>query len=339
LKIALDAMGGDLAPVEPVKGAVLAAKEFDIEIALVGPEELIEAELKKHGPVPKSISVVPAADTIAMEEDRIVQAVRNRRDASINVAMTLVRQGQAQAVVSAGNTGAVMASAITFLGRVRGIERPAVATLLPYSAGSVLLLDIGANPDPKPFHLVQFAQMGSVYMEKVVGMPNPRVGLLNIGEEAVKGNELAKEAYERLVQTKDINFVGNVEGVSVHKGVVDVVVTDGFTGNIALKVGEGVADYILQQVRGAIKSSLFFVVGAVLFKPAMRRALKHLSYEEYGGANLLGVNGVVVIAHGRADAAALVNAFRVAKLASDSGLIETMRASLATAAPVEAAAP
>jgi glycerol-3-phosphate acyltransferase PlsX len=339
LKIALDAMGGDLAPAETVKAAVLAARELSIDVALVGPPDLIEAELKKQPRVPASVSVVAAGDTIAMEEDRIVQAVRSRRDASINVAMLMVHRGEAQAVVSAGNTGAVMASAITFLGRIRGIERPAVATVLPYSAGNVLLLDIGANPDPKPSHYVQFAQMGSAYMEKVGGVANPRIGLLNIGEEAVKGNEATKEAYERLAQARDINFIGNVEGVRVHKGVADVVVTDGFTGNIALKVGEGVADYILEQVRRTIKSSPFFVAGMVLFKPALKRALRHLSYEEYGGANLLGVNGVVVIAHGRADASALLNAFRVARRGAESGLIETLQASLAEAEAAPVAAP
>jgi glycerol-3-phosphate acyltransferase PlsX len=331
-------MGGDVAPQEPVKGAILAAREYGIEVALVGPEELIRAELRKHQNVPRGVEVVPSGDTIAMEEANIVQAVRSRRDASINVAMKLVHDGKAQAVVSAGNTGAVMASAITFLGRVHGVERPAVATLLPYAAGSVLLLDIGANPDPKPLHYVQFAQMGSAYMERVAGVRNPRVGLLNIGEEPNKGNDATKAAHERLSQASGINFVGNIEGVRVHKGLVDVCVTDGFTGNIALKVGEGIADYILQQVRGAIKSSLFFMVGAVLFKPAMKRALQHLSYEEYGGANLLGVNGVVVIAHGRADASALVNAFRVAKQGADSGLIESMRSSMA-AMPAAAVAP
>jgi glycerol-3-phosphate acyltransferase PlsX len=331
-------MGGDNAPVETVKGAVLAAREFPIEIALVGPPDLIAAELKKYPSVPATISLVPSGDTISMEEDHIVQAVRSRRDAAINVAMTMVHKGEAQAVVSAGNTGAVMASAITFLGRIPGIERPAVATILPYSAGDVLLLDIGANPDPKPAHYAQFAQMGSAYMEKVNGVARPRVGLLNIGEEAVKGNEVTKEAYERLSQTPGINFIGNVEGVRVHKGVADVVVTDGFTGNIALKVGEGIADYILQQFRKTIKSSPFFVAGMVLFKPALKRALKNLSYEEYGGANLLGVNGIVVIAHGRADAGAMVNAFRVARSGAESGLIESLRSSLSRAEATPATA-
>lgn len=337
MKIALDAMGGDKAPVETVKGALQAASAYGVEVALVGPPDVIEAELKKHGPRHHGISIVPATEAILMEEDKIVQAVRNRRDASVNVAHHLVRRGQAQAAVSAGNTGAVMASAITVLGRIRGIDRPAVATLLPYNAGRVLLLDVGANPECRPSYLVQFAQMGAVYMEKVLGIKNPRVALLNIGVESVKGNDLTKEAFERLSEAS-VNFIGNIEGVEVHKGTAEVVVTDGFTGNIALKVGEGLADYILEQVQAVVRSSPFFLTAALLMKPALRRALKRLQYEEYGGAYLLGVNGVVVIAHGRADASAISNAMRVAKIAAESGLIETMRASLGTTAPAEATA-
>ena len=326
MKIALDAMGGDRAPQEPVKGAILAAKELDIEIALVGPPDRIEAELRKHPPEPR-LSIVPAADTIGMEEDRIVQAVRQRRDAAINVATTMVRDGQAQAVVSAGNTGAVMASAFFLLGRIPGVERPAIGTLLPYNAGRVFLIDCGANPDCRPNHLVQFAKMGSTFVENVVGLPSPRVGLLNTGEESVKGNEVTVEAYERLKETPGINFIGNVEGVQVHKGVVDVIVTDGFVGNIALKVGEGIADYILAQVRSVINSSPLFVAAAVLLKPALKRALKRLQYEEYGGANLLGINGVVVIAHGRSDALAIKNALRVARATASSDMLSVMNQS------------
>jgi glycerol-3-phosphate acyltransferase PlsX len=328
LKIALDAMGGDRAPVEPVKGAIEAVREYGVEIALVGPPDLIEAELKKHPRLP-GITVVPAGEAIAMEEDKIVQAVRQRRDASINVATAMVKDGQAQAVVSAGNTGAVMASAFLLLGRIRGIERPALGLVLPYNDGKVLLIDTGANVDCRPIHLLQFGQMGSVYVEKVLGVPNPRVGLINVGEESSKGNELMLGAYDRLSES-GLNFIGNIEGVEVHKGLADVVVTDGFTGNVALKVGEGIADYILETVRGVIKSSPLYIGAALLLKPALKRALKRLQYEEYGGANLLGVNGVVVIAHGRSDAVAIKNALRVARIAADSGLIETMRASFAT---------
>jgi glycerol-3-phosphate acyltransferase PlsX len=325
LRVALDAMGGDLAPREQVKGAILAAKEFGIDIALVGPPEVINPELAKY-PKTSRVTVVAAGDAITMDEDEIVKAVRSRRDASINVATQLVRKGEAQAVVSAGNTGAVMASAFFVLGRIRGVERPALGTLLPYNAGRVFLIDAGANPDCRPSHLLQFAQMGAAYSEKVVGVKNPRIGLLNVGEEEGKGTELAVEAFDR-IRDSGLNFVGNVEGVNIHKGVCDVIVTDGFTGNVALKAGEGVADYILEQVRGVIKSSPLFIGAAILLKPALRRALKRLQYEEYGGANLLGVNGIVVIAHGRSDALAIKNALRVANLAAASDLLETMRAS------------
>jgi glycerol-3-phosphate acyltransferase PlsX len=322
-------MGGDLAPAEPVKAAVEAAREQGIEVALVGPPDILEAELKKY----KShagVTIVPSGEAIAMGEDRIVQALRARRDASINVTMQLVRQGEAQGAVSAGNSGAVMASAFLMLGRIHGVERPALGTLLPYNAGRVFLIDAGANADCRPNHLLQFAEMGSAYMEKVVGVKRPRIGLLNNGEEEGKGNELTVEAHE-LLRGSSLNFVGNVEGVHVHQGVCDVIVTDGFTGNVALKVGEGVADYILTQVRNVIKSSPLFLSSAILLKPALRKAMKSLQYEEYGGANLLGVNGVVVIAHGRSDAIAVKNALRMARNAAESDLIETMRASITEA--------
>jgi phosphate acyltransferase len=327
VRVALDAVGGDRAPVEQVKGALLAAREYGIEVALVGPPEMIEAELKKH-PADSRVSIVPASDNIPMEEEEVVKAVRQRRGASINVATQLVKDGEAQAVVSAGNTGAVMASAFFLLGRIPGVERPALGTLLPYNAGRVFLLDVGANVDCRPSHIVQFAKLGASFIEQVGGVPNPRVGLLNIGEEASKGTELAREAHERLLES-DVNFVGNVEGVNIHKGVCDVIVADGFTGNMALKVGEGVADYILQAVKSTIKSSPLFIAAAILLKPALKKALKHLQYEEYGGANLLGVNGVVVIAHGRSDALAIKNALRVANAAASSDLLKTIRASFA----------
>jgi glycerol-3-phosphate acyltransferase PlsX len=328
-------MGGDRAPGEPIRGAIIAAREFGIEVALVGPAELLEPELKKQGPSP-GVTIVPSGDTISMHEDDVARAVHQRHDASINVAMAMVRDGQAQAAVSAGHTGAVMASAIFVLRRIPGIERPAIGILIPYNAGRIFFIDAGANADCRPTHLLQFGQMGSNYMEDVLGVPNPRVALLNIGEESSKGNELAQEAHLRLKES-GLNFVGNIEGVRVHKGVADVVVTDGFTGNVALKVGEGIADYILETVRHVVKSSPLFAGAALLLKPALRRALKNLQYEEYGGANLLGVNGIVVIAHGRSDALAIKNALKVAKLAAESGLMETMRASFATPTETPAA--
>lgn len=323
MKVALDALGGDLAPVEQVKGGLLAAEEFGIDVLLVGPPDLIEKELAKY-PRNNRISVVPATDEITMDEDEIVKAVRTRRGASINVAMSLVKKGEADAMVSAGNTGAVMASAFFVLGRISGVERPALSTLIPFNAGRVFLLDAGANADCRPSYLLQFAKMGSVYSHEVVGVANPRVGLLNTGEESGKGNETTSEAYE-LLKASDLNFIGNVEGQNVHKGLCDVVVADGFTGNVALKVGEGMADYILQQVRSVIRSSILYAPAALLLKPALRRALKSLQYEEYGGGNLLGIDGVVIIAHGRSDAVAIKNALRVANASAASDLMLKMR--------------
>ncbi|HLG12780.1 MAG TPA: phosphate acyltransferase PlsX [Dehalococcoidia bacterium] len=325
MRVALDAMGGDLAPREQVLGALLAAKEFGIEVALVGPPDVIEPELAKH-PKSSRVSVVAAGDAITMDEGEIVKAVRTRRDASINVATQMVKKGEASAVVSAGNSGAVSASAFFLLGRISGVERPALGMLLPYNAGRVFLIDAGANPNCRASHLLQFAQMGSAYVERVVGIKQPRIGLLNIGEEEGKGNDLAVEAYDRL-KDSGLNFVGNVEGVNIHKAVCDVIVTDGFTGNVALKAGEGVADYILEQVRSVIKSSPLFIGAAILLKPALRRALNRLKYEEYGGAYLMGIDGVVVIAHGRSDALAIKNALRLAHSAAGTDLLETMRAS------------
>jgi glycerol-3-phosphate acyltransferase PlsX len=323
LKVALDALGGDLAPTEQVKGALLAAEEFGVDVLLVGPRAVIEGELSKY-PQNNRISIVEASDQIAMGEDEVVKAVRTRRDASINVAMKLVKDGEADAMVSAGNTGAVMASAFFVLGRIPGVERPALSTLIPFNAGRVFLLDAGANADCRPSYLAQFAQMGAVYSREVVGVTNPRVGLLNTGEESGKGNEISSEAYE-LLKDSGLNFVGNIEGQNVHKGLCDVVVADGFTGNVALKVGEGMADYILQQVRSVIRSSILYAPAAILLKPALKRAMKSLQYEEYGGGNLLGINGVVVVAHGRSDAVAIKNALRVANASAASDLMVKMR--------------
>ena len=321
--IALDAMGGDLAPSEPVKGALLANKELGMQIALVGAAELLRQELEHHGPVPSGIEIVDAAEAIAMDEAP-VQAVRQKKDASINVAMGLVKRGVAGAVVSAGNTGAVMASALLNLGRVPGIERPALGTIAPYTEKGILLLDAGANADCKPSYLVQFAKMGSVYMEKVAGIERPRVALFNIGEEPAKGNELAQEVYERLSRS-DLHFVGNLEPDRVHHGLAEVVVTDGFTGNMAVKVTEGTADFIFGQLRAALNSRLIYKAAAFVLRPALLDMRRRMDYSEYGGAPLLGVNGVVMVAHGRADARAIKNALRMASHAVESGMLDALR--------------
>ena len=322
--IALDAMGGDRAPGEPVAGALLASRDLGLQVALVGPPEVLRRELARHGPAPSGIELVAAGEAIGMEEAP-VQAVRQKRDASINVAMELVKQGKADAVVSAGNTGAVMASALLKLGRVRGIERPAIGAMAPFNTNGMLVLDVGANADCKPSYLVQFAQMGAVYMEKVFGLRRPRVGLLNIGEEAAKGNELAQEAYIRLQQT-DLHFVGNVEPDRIHHGPAEVIVTDGFTGNVAVKVTEGVADFIFSQLKASIASRLRYRLAALVLRPALLQMRRRMDYGEYGGAPLLGVNGVVIIAHGRAEAQAMKNALRLASEAASSGMLDAFRA-------------
>lgn len=320
--IALDAMGGDQAPAAPVKGALLANRELGMQVALVGPPQTLREELAGHGPVPSGIELVSAEEAIAMDEQP-VQAVRQKKDASINVAMELVKRGKADAVVSAGNTGAVMASALLNLGRVRGIERPAIGTMAPYNDTGVLVLDVGANADCKPSYLVQFAQMGAVYMERVYGIAQPRVALLNIGEEVTKGNELTQEVFVRLQQT-DLRFVGNLEPDRVHLGLADVIVTDGFTGNVAVKATEGAANFIFQELRSIIQSRRLYQLAGLILRPALLQMRRRMDYGEYGGAPLLGVNGVVIIAHGHAHAEALKNALRNARTVADSGMLDAL---------------
>lgn len=320
--IALDAMGGDHAPAETVAGAVQAVREFGLEVALVGSPDALEAELARHNPRPAAIRVVGASETIGMDEAP-AQAVRQKRDASINAAMRLVKRGEATAAVSAGNTGAVMASALFVLGRVGDIERPALGAFFPSTQRGVLMLDVGANTDCKPSYLVQFARMGSIYMERLFGLKQPRVGLLNIGEEENKGNELTHEVYRQL-QKSALNFVGNVEGKDIAAGRVDVAVMDGFTGNIAIKMSEGIVGLVFSEMRSALGSRLHYRLAALVLRPALRAMRRRLDYAEYGGAPLLGVNGVVIIAHGRSDATAIKNALRAAGEAAASGIVEAM---------------
>lgn len=323
MKIALDAMGGDVAPAEPVAGALLAKRELGIEVVLVGVPEAIQRELKQRGASPDELEIVEASEVIEMG-DSPVQAVRQKKHASMNIAMGLIRHREAEAVVSAGNTGAVMTSALLSFGRVKGVERPAIGAMAPFTEKGILILDVGANTDCKPNWLVQFAQMGSVYMEKVYGISRPRVGLLNIGEEDTKGNELTQDVYARLKET-NLEFVGNVEPDRVHLGVADVLVTDGFTGNVAVKVTEGIADFIFTQLREAIMSRLQYKLAGAVLRPALMELNRKMDYGEYGGAPLLGVNGVVIVAHGRADAKAIRNGLRVAREAADSGMLEALR--------------
>lgn len=329
--IALDAMGGDRAPGEPVAGALLAHRELDVQVALIGAPELIREELSRHGAPPSGIEVVAASEAIGMDEQP-VQAVRQKKDASINVAMNMLKRGVAGGVVSAGNTGAVMASALLNLGRVPGIERPAIATMTPYGGRGMLVLDVGANADCKPSYLVQFAQMGSVYMEKVLGVQRPRIGLLNIGEEETKGNELTQEVYARLKES-DLNFIGNIEPDRIHLHLAEVVVTDGFTGNMAVKAAEGTADFIMSQLRVAILSKPQYRLAALVLRPALLAMRRRMDPGEYGGAPLLGVNGVVIVTHGRADASAMKNGVRLAREVATSGMLDALRGSFSKESP------
>lgn len=325
--IALDALGGDHAPGEIIAGALLARQDFGIEVALVGHKDIVEAELLRQGANPGDFQIVHASEAIGMDEAP-AQAVRGKRDASINVAMGLVKSGVAGGFVSAGNTGAVMASALMTLGRIHGIERPALGTIAPFTDTGILVLDVGANADVKPNYMVQFAQMGSVYAERVMGIKNPRVALLNIGSEEGKGNELTQDVYDRLRALPGLNFIGNIEGGEVHKGHADVVVTDGFTGNVAIKVTEGVADFIFRELRASLTSRLQYKLAALVLRPALLKMRDKMDPGTYGGVPLLGVNGFVFIGHGNSNARSVRNALRTAHEGAQSGMVDSIKTAL-----------
>lgn len=326
--VALDAMGGDAGPAVNVEGAVAAARELGLGVILVGVQEEIRRHLDRHDLRGLPIKVRHASEVVEMRESPST-ALRKKKDSSIRVAVDLVRSGDADAVVSAGNTGAVMAITLVVLGPLAGVERPAIAAALPTLAGHAILLDVGANVDCKPRHLIQFAIMGNVYARQVLGKARPRVGLLSIGEEETKGNELTKEAFRALEEEPGIEFIGNVEGVDVFKGYADVVVCDGFTGNVALKIGESVAETIMALVREEVTADLRSRAGALLLKPAFRRLQRRLDYSEVGGAPLLGVNGITIISHGRSSAKAIRNALRVAGDCVKSRVLDNIRDGIA----------
>jgi glycerol-3-phosphate acyltransferase PlsX len=321
--IALDAMGGDNAPAEIVEGAVRAARDLGLRVALVGRPDDIAACLARHGPRPDTITVVPASEVITMDEHP-AQAARHKKDSSIVVGLRMVKQGAAEAFVSAGNTGAVMAAAIMYLGRIKGIERPTLVALMPLSGKLTVLLDVGANADCKPVYLLQFAEMAAAYMQRVWKVERPKVALLNIGEEESKGSTLAQETYQLLAQS-GLNFIGNVEGRHVPTDIADVIVTDGFTGNVVVKTMEGMADFIMNQLRTAIKSRPWYAAAGLALMPAFGRMRKKLDYREYGAGPLLGVNGLVFVGHGRSDARAIFSALRVAREAVQSGMLDALR--------------
>jgi glycerol-3-phosphate acyltransferase PlsX len=311
ITIAVDAMGGDHAPRPEVEGAVVAAREFGVRILLVGLAPELKRELAKHSHRGLPIEVVPASEVITMH-DSPSQAFRKKKDSSAHVAAKLVRGGLADGLVSAGNTGAVMAVARFGLGTLPSVDRPALAAPFPTARGGTsVLVDVGANVDSKPAHLVQFAVMGEIYYRAIFGTRRPKVAILSIGEEEMKGNELTREAHVRLKQST-VNFVGNVEGREIFGGAVDVIVCDGFIGNVALKISEGVAQHIVALLKDALQSTLSSQVGYVLSRKAYKTFRKKIDYSEYGGAPLLGVRGVTVIGHGSSNAHAVKNAIRVA---------------------------
>ena len=323
MRIALDAMGGDYAPEVVVEGGVWAARELGVEVILVGREEAIRQQLEKHDTSGLSLPIVHARQVIEMT-DKPAPAVKAKKDSSMVVGMDLVKKGEAQAFVSAGNSGGVMVAALFGLGRIKGIQRPALCAISLSREGPLCILDVGANTDCKPLYLFQFAIMGSVYMERVMGIENPRAGIVSTGEEEGKGSQLVLEAYQ-LLKGSGLNFIGNVEGKDVFSGLADVVVTDGFTGNVMVKLAEGVASLFAGIIEEEIKRSPLTALGGLLAKPAFRQVKSRLDYSEYGGVPLLGVEGVVIVGHGRSNAKAIKNALRMAKRTVEGGMIEAIK--------------
>jgi phosphate acyltransferase len=326
MRIALDAMGSDTCPTPEVEAAIQAARQFGEEIILVGPADRLQGLIAAAGGGQDKIRLVDAQDTITMEDKGVKLALKAKKKTSktsMAVGMDLVKNGEAEAFVTAGNTGGAMATAYFRLGTIEGVERPALAGIFPVKGGQCVVTDIGANPECKPEHILQFAVMGSVYAMLVRRIERPRVGLLSNGEEAGKGNELVKGSYP-LLEASGLNFIGNVEGKELFGGEADVVVTDGFTGNVLLKSSEAVAKLITEVLRAELTSSMRTKIGALLAKPAFGAIKQMLDPAEVGAAPLLGINGLVFIGHGRSDGRALVSAIRTARKAVEANLIQAM---------------
>jgi len=328
IRIAVDAMGGDFAPLEVVTGALQVAREdAETEIILVGDEAAVRAVLRAQGEVPPRVTVRHTSQCVEMGEHP-VQATRRKRESSLVVCGLMVAGGEADATFTAGNTGAAMAVATLDIGRVQGVDRPALATLIPTLRGSALLLDAGANVDCSPRNLLQFALLGSLYAERVLGVPAPRVGLLNVGTEEGKGDALTKEAFP-LLRAAPINFQGNVEGKGVFEHAVDVIVCDGFAGNVLIKSGEGMMEMVLDVMQGEIAADPGVVEARDVFDQIFRRVAGRMHYSEYGGAALLGVNGASFVGHGRSNARAIRSGIRAALLAARRGYVQAIREALA----------
>ena len=310
MKIALDAMGGDAAPETTIAGAIRAARELPAEILLIGQQEAIEQALSRHGQRPSNLSIVHAPEVIGMEESPVA-SIRKKRESSINIGVMLLKDRKVDAFVSAGNTGAVVSASTLLVGLLPGIERPGIAILLPAVKGVTLLIDVGANIDPRPIHMLQYALMGEAYARCVLGKSRPTVGLLNVGEEEGKGTDFIKETYG-MIEGSGVNFVGNVEGRDIFSGEFDVIVCDGFTGNVALKTSESLAYAINVLLKRSLSMSPITRLGAWLARDAFVQLRKEVDYAEQGGAPLLGVDGVSIIAHGASSGKAIKNAIRVA---------------------------
>jgi len=310
MKIALDAMGGDFAPELVIAGAIDAVTEYEIEVILVGDKQRISQSLQNKRYPPDKISIVHASEVVEMHESPSV-ALRRKKDSSIRRAIELVKSRAADAAVSAGNSGVVMATSLFVLGKLPNVDRPAIAAIMPALTGFFVLLDAGATVDCKPDNLLQFAQMGNAYFKAVFNVSTPRVALLSIGEEDTKGNELTRETFKYL-KNADLHFIGNIEGKDIFTGSADVIVCDGFIGNIVLKVSEGLAETILKMLKMEIANITTGRIGYLMIRPAIRSFKKRTDYSEYGGAPLLGINGTCIISHGRSSARAIKNAIRVA---------------------------
>jgi glycerol-3-phosphate acyltransferase PlsX len=329
--IAVDAMGGDFAPRPVVDGALAAARHFDLGVALVGPRANLDAELGRHDDLdPQRIRIVEATDVVTME-DSPAAALRRKPNASIKVAAEIVARGEASALFSAGHTGATVMAAYAAFGMLPGVDRPALAATIPTRRRPAILLDVGASVECRPQHLLQFAIMGSVYARVAFGLENPRVGLLSIGEEATKGNELTREAH-RLLKTSPLAFIGNVEARDVYSGNADVIVCDGFTGNVALKISEGLVDVVESLLSDELSRTITMRVGSLLTRRALRRFKRRVDYSEYGGAPLLGLAGVTIVGHGRSSAKAVRNAVALAYRFTSQRFIQRIEQDIAQAA-------
>ncbi|MBR5236295.1 MAG: phosphate acyltransferase PlsX [Clostridia bacterium] len=334
MRIAVDAFGGDHAPLEIVKGAVDAANQMsDVEVILVGCEHIINEILATQA-VPEGRVTVQHAETVIETGDVPVEAIRTKKDSSLMVALSLVKNGEADAVVSAGNTGAYLAGAFRTLGRIKGVKRPALTTILPTVGEPGLILDIGANADCRPEHLVQFAQMGSVYASHVLHIEKPRVALLNIGVEEAKGNALTKETYQQL-KNEPIHFVGNIEPREILSGKVDVVICDGFTGNVVIKLIEGTASSLFSMMKKVFYKNIGTKLAAAVLKPGIKTVKAKMDYSEYGGAPLLGIDGVVFKAHGSSDAVTIKNCIGAARAYVAAGINDKIKSLIEASQPTE----